>query len=37
MKIVYDDRMLRQYMRDAVSASSEHPVLIDKFVRTPSS
>jgi len=32
MKIVYDDQMLRQYMRDAVSASSEHPVLIDKFV-----
>jgi carbamoyl-phosphate synthase large subunit len=32
MKIVYDDRMLLQYMRDAVSASSEHPVLIDKFV-----
>ena len=32
MKIVYDDRMLRQYMRDAVSASPEHPVLIDKFV-----
>ena len=32
MKIVYDDHMLRQYMRDAVSASSEHPVLIDKFV-----
>jgi carbamoyl-phosphate synthase large subunit len=32
MKIVYDDRMLRQYMRGAVSASPEHPVLIDKFV-----
>jgi carbamoyl-phosphate synthase large subunit len=32
MKIVYDDRMLKQYMREAVSASSEHPVLIDKFV-----
>jgi len=32
MKIVYDDHMLRQYMREAVSASSEHPVLIDKFV-----
>ncbi len=32
MKIVYDDRMLRQYMRDAVGASPEHPVLIDKFV-----
>ena len=32
MKIVYDDAMLRQYMREAVSASPEHPVLIDKFV-----
>jgi len=32
MKIVYDDAMLRQYMREAVRASSEHPVLIDKFV-----
>ncbi len=32
MRIVYDDVMLRQYMRDAVSASPEHPVLIDKFV-----
>jgi carbamoyl-phosphate synthase large subunit len=32
MKIVYDDHMLRQYMRDAVSASPEHPVLVDKFV-----
>jgi carbamoyl-phosphate synthase large subunit len=32
MKIVYDDHMLRQYMRDAVSASSERPVLVDKFV-----
>ncbi len=32
MKIVYDDPTLRQYMRDAVRASPEHPVLIDKFV-----
>ncbi|MBP2670984.1 MAG: carbamoyl-phosphate synthase, large subunit [candidate division NC10 bacterium] len=32
MRIVYDDHMLRQYMRDAVSASPEHPVLIDKFL-----
>jgi len=32
MKIVYDDLMLRQYMQDAVRASSEHPVLIDKFL-----
>jgi carbamoyl-phosphate synthase large subunit len=32
MKIVYDDHMLRQYMRQAVSASEAHPVLIDKFL-----
>jgi carbamoyl-phosphate synthase large subunit len=32
MKIVYDDKMLAEYMREAVSASPEHPVLIDKFL-----
>lgn len=32
MKIVYDDDTLRRYMREAVSASDEHPVLIDKFL-----
>jgi len=32
MKIVYDDRSLNEYMREAVDVSPEHPVLIDKFL-----
>ena len=32
MEIVHDDESLERYMTEAVSASSEHPVLIDKFV-----
>ncbi|MEX0806979.1 MAG: carbamoyl phosphate synthase large subunit, partial [Candidatus Binatia bacterium] len=32
MEIVYDDDALRRYMTHAVSASPEHPVLIDKFL-----
>jgi carbamoyl-phosphate synthase large subunit len=32
MQIVYDEASLRRYMREAVSASPEHPVLIDKFL-----
>ncbi|MGH8008407.1 MAG: carbamoyl-phosphate synthase large subunit, partial [Candidatus Binatia bacterium] len=32
MRIVYDEESLRLYMREAVSASPEHPVLIDKFL-----
>jgi carbamoyl-phosphate synthase large subunit len=32
MRIVYDEESLRRYMREAVSASPEHPVLIDKFL-----
>jgi carbamoyl-phosphate synthase large subunit len=32
MQIVYDESRLRRYMREAVSASPEHPVLIDKFL-----
>ena len=32
MAIVYDEEGLRHYMRDAVSASSERPVLIDRFL-----
>jgi carbamoyl-phosphate synthase large subunit len=32
MAIVYDDRSLEQYMREAVDASPEHPVLIDRFL-----
>ena len=32
MQIVYDAENLRRYMREAVSASPEHPVLVDKFL-----
>lgn len=32
MQIVYDESRLRRYMREAVSVSPEHPVLIDKFL-----
>ncbi|MBI5026485.1 MAG: carbamoyl-phosphate synthase large subunit, partial [Nitrospirae bacterium] len=32
MEIVYDDRSLKDYMKRAVKASPEHPVLIDKYL-----
>jgi len=32
MEIVYDDSMLEFYMQNALWASPEHPVLIDKFI-----
>ena len=32
MQMVYDRDSLRRYMREAVSVSPEHPVLIDKFL-----
>jgi carbamoyl-phosphate synthase large subunit len=32
MKIVYDDEELKRYMRDAVEASPEKPVLVDRFL-----
>jgi len=32
MEIVYDEETLEHYMRDAVKASPEHPILIDKFL-----
>ncbi|MDX9972343.1 MAG: carbamoyl-phosphate synthase large subunit, partial [FCB group bacterium] len=32
MEIVYDKTTLERYMRDAVKASPEHPILIDKFL-----
>jgi carbamoyl-phosphate synthase large subunit len=32
MAIVYDDASLERYMRDAVDASPEHPILIDRFL-----
>ncbi|MCX5750009.1 MAG: carbamoyl-phosphate synthase large subunit [Candidatus Saganbacteria bacterium] len=32
MQIVYDDGMLRDYMKNAVNVSPDHPVLIDQFL-----
>ncbi len=32
MEIVYDERSLMDYMRRAVKASPEHPVLVDKYL-----
>src|SRR5881392_2389981 len=32
MRIVYDDEDLREFVREAVLVSPEHPVLIDKFL-----
>ena len=32
MQIVYDDANLKRYMTEAVLASPEHPVLVDKFL-----
>ncbi len=32
MEIVYDDGTLRSYFREAVQASPEHPVLLDRFI-----
>ncbi len=32
MEIVYDDKSLENYMKEAVVASPKHPVLIDKFL-----
>ena len=36
MEIVYDDSSLARYMAEAVEASPEHPVLIDKFLEDAS-
>ncbi|MBM7115933.1 carbamoyl-phosphate synthase large subunit [Archangium primigenium] len=33
MEVVYDQVSLERYMREAVSASPEHPVLIDRFLK----
>ncbi len=33
MEIVYEEKALRTYMREAVDASPEHPVLVDQFLR----
>ncbi|MDF1535445.1 MAG: carbamoyl-phosphate synthase large subunit [bacterium] len=32
MEIVHDERSLERYMTEAVTASPEHPILVDKFV-----
>jgi carbamoyl-phosphate synthase large subunit len=33
MEIVYDDKDLETYLREAVQASNERPVLVDRFLR----
>lgn len=33
MEVVYDAASLAEYMREAVSASPEHPVLVDRFLK----
>ena len=33
MEVVYDPSSMDRYMRDAVQASPEHPVLIDRFLK----
>jgi carbamoyl-phosphate synthase large subunit len=33
MEVVYDQESLDRYMREAVKASPEHPVLIDRFLK----
>ncbi len=33
MQVVYSDIELRRYLKEAVSISAEHPVLIDKYVQ----
>jgi carbamoyl-phosphate synthase large subunit len=33
MEVVYDAESLERYMREAVKASPEHPVLIDRFLK----
>ncbi|MGB7968290.1 MAG: carbamoyl-phosphate synthase large subunit, partial [Methanobacterium sp.] len=32
MEIVYDDLKLKEYMKEAVKISPEHPILVDKFL-----
>ncbi|MFB2622618.1 carbamoyl-phosphate synthase large subunit [Methanothermobacter sp. KEPCO-1] len=32
MEIVYDERELEEYMKEAVRVSPEHPILVDKFL-----
>jgi len=32
MEIVYDEDSLKRYMQEAVKASEDHPVLIDRYL-----
>ena len=32
MEIVYDDKELKEYVKEAVKISPEHPILVDKFL-----
>ena len=33
MRIVYNEKGIREFMASAIIVSSEHPVLIDKFLK----
>ena len=33
MQVVYNDTELTRYLKEAVSLSSEHPVLIDQYIQ----
>ncbi|EDS78036.1 carbamoyl-phosphate synthase, large subunit [Clostridium botulinum C str. Eklund] len=33
MEVIYDDKALEKYMKEAVSLSSEHTIIVDKYVR----
>lgn len=33
MEVVYDKKSLEKYMKEAVQLSSEHPILIDKYIK----
>lgn len=33
MQVVYNDRELKRYLKEAVSLSAEHPVLIDQYIK----
>ena len=37
MEIVHEQRDLERYMREAVKVSNDSPVLLDRFLSTPSS
>ncbi|MEE8401653.1 MAG: carbamoyl-phosphate synthase large subunit [Candidatus Hydrothermarchaeaceae archaeon] len=33
MEIVYDNAQLKEYMKEAIAVSEDHPVLVDKFLK----